>query len=219
MIKTQNINRYHFMAKVIPFLATPIMTTGTDFRLTDNEMNYVLENFSDDTNTGFKTGAKLSSNVHLLEMSEMKRVHDFIVESVKVFVKDSLKITDEFYLTNSWATTNSKGDKHHIHHHPNTLLSAVYYPHVESGNLKFYSEKNGLFPNFDFSFNYSEYNEFNSKSWTIAVKSGDLVIFPGWLKHETTPNEHDSLRVMIGANFFTRGAFGSDKTLDLLEVK
>lgn len=204
---------------IIPFLATPIFTTETDFRLTENEMNIVKNDFDDGKESALREGSQLSLSHRLLELPELKRVHDFIVKTVKDFVKDHLKITDEFYLTSSWATTNKKGSKHHSHNHPNTLLSAVYYPHAESGDLLFHSSQNGLFPNFDFKFNYSEYNEFNSKSWTLPVKTGDLVIFPGWLTHESTPNEHDSLRVMIGANFFTRGIFGNYKEVNLLEVK
>tara|TARA_B100000035_G_C20984712_1_gene547206 strand:+ start:679 stop:1311 length:633 start_codon:yes stop_codon:yes gene_type:complete len=203
---------------IVPFLATPIANASTDFRLSEMEMNTILKEFS---HRPHKTteGTKLSGSKTILEKPELKRLHDFMVSSVQHYVKHELKIDDEFYLTTSWATTNSKGDKHHRHNHPNTLLSAVYYANAESGNLSFYSQSNGLFPNFDFSFNISEYNHFNSKGWTIPVKTGDLVIFPGWLYHESEINENDGLRVIVGANFFARGTYGTYDDVDLLEIK
>ena len=203
---------------IIPFLATPIAGTSTDFRLTDMEMNTILKEFS---HRPFKTteGTKLSGDKKILEKPELKRPHDFIVSSVKDYVKNELAIDDEFYLTTSWATVNNKGDKHHKHNHPNTLLSAVYYANVESGNLIFQSPRNGLFPNFDFTFNVSKSNEYNSKGWSIPVKTGDLVIFPGWLYNESEVNELDNHRVIVGANFFARGTYGTYEDVDLLEIK
>jgi len=203
---------------IIPFLATPIAISSTDFRLSEIEMNTVLKEFSDES---FKTseGTALSNTKTILEKPELKRVHDFVVSSVKDYVKNGLMIDDEFYLTTSWATTSSKGDKHHRHNHPNTLLSAVYYAQAKSGNLKFHSTTNGLFPNFDFKFNISDYNVYNSKGWTLPVSTGDLVIFPGWLYHESEMNEKNDLRVILGANFFVKGVFGTYEDIDLLEIK
>lgn len=200
---------------LIPFLATPIMLMKTDFRLSLEENNIVRKTFDGHS---LKMGTVLSEKYKLLEEPGLERVHDFIVGEAKTFVRDRLSITDEFYLTSSWATLNKRGDQHHNHHHPNTLLSAVYYSQVESGKLVFHANKNGLFPNFDFTFNYSDYNEFNSKSWTLDVEEGDLVIFPGWLNHESTPNESDTPRILIGANFFARGTFGKASQVDLLEL-
>ena len=200
---------------LIPFCATPILLLKTDFRLSIEEKNIIHRMFDGHY---LQKGTELSENYKLLEENGLKRVHDFMVGETKRFVKERLSINNEFYLTSSWATINKKGDQHHTHSHPNTLLSAVYYSQIESGKLVFHADKNGLFPNFDFGFHYSEFNEFNSKSWYLPVEAGDLAIFPGWLKHESTPNESDTPRVVIGANFFTRGTFGKAANVDLLEL-
>jgi ectoine hydroxylase-related dioxygenase (phytanoyl-CoA dioxygenase family) len=34
----------------------------------------------------------------------------------------------------------------------------------------------------------------------VKVEAGDLVIFPGWLRHKTQVNSSNSDRIMIGAN-------------------
>jgi len=205
---------------IINFIACPVLHAKTDFKLTDKE-NYILKEMS---GLGVKTndskyGVDVSSNHRLLETYGMERVRDFMVGFTQNYVKETLKIEQEFYLTSSWATKNKKGDRHHGHTHPNTLLSCVYYAKAESGKLTVSTDRNGLFPNFDFNFELTEYNVYNSKSWTLDVKSGDIVIFPGWLNHFSTPNESEEDRLLIGANFFTRGKFGTYENTDLIEIK
>ena len=44
-----------------------------------------------------------------------------------------LQIEDDFTMSQSWTTINNKGDSHHEHNHPNTILSCVYYAQADSG--------------------------------------------------------------------------------------
>jgi ectoine hydroxylase-related dioxygenase (phytanoyl-CoA dioxygenase family) len=46
-----------------------------------------------------------------------------------------------------------------------------------------------------------------------------MVLFPGHLNHSSTPNESNNDRIAIGANFFTRGMFGSYENTDLIEIR
>ena len=55
-----------------------------------------------------------------------------------------------------------------------------------------------------------KYNEHNSSQWTIQPQQGDVVIFPGDLRHGTTPNEHDENRIVFGANYFLTGKVGNE---------
>ena len=34
----------------------------------------------------------------------------------------------------------------------------------------------------------------------VACKTGDVIIFPGWLKHFTTPNKTDKERIVMTIN-------------------
>ena len=206
--------------KIINFAACPLVHTSTDFRLSSREefLLHEMSGFEDLHNKEYGT-VNVSKNSALLESYGMDRVKNFMVNFTKDFVRDTLKIKQEFYLTQSWATKNAKGARHHEHIHPNTLLSCVYYVQADSGELTISTDRNGLFPNFDFNFELEEFNNFNSKSWTFQVKTGDMVLFPGHLNHSSTPNESDNYRIAIGANFFTRGMFGSYENTDLIEIK
>ena len=202
---------------LINFLSSPICIVGTDFRLTKAEKDVIM-NSQYDKPRGQSEGVLVTENHKILDTPELGRPKTFIENMTQNFVKSDLKINNEFYMTQSWATINEKNCKHHNHSHPNTLLSAVYYVNAESGQLVINSERNTLFPNFDFQFDVEEHNVFNSKSWKIDVKTGDLVIFPGWLNHYSTSNENEEPRVLIGANFFTRGTFGKYENTDSLEL-
>ena len=206
--------------KIINFAACPLVHTSTDFRLSSREefLLHEMSGFEDIHNKEYGT-VNVSKNSALLESYGMDRVKNFMVNFTKDFVKDILKIKQEFYLTQSWATKNVKGARHHEHIHPNTLLSCVYYVQADSGELTISTDRNGLFPNFDFNFELEEFNNFNSKSWTFKVKTGDMVLFPGHLNHSSTPNESNNDRIAIGANFFTRGMFGSYENTDLIEIR
>jgi len=195
---------------VIDFLACPLLVSPTSFRLTENEMDLVLDCGFNDIKVENKdkavlgTGVKTSQTNQLLNQSGLERVRSFMVTLTKRFVSECLKIEDEFYLTTSWATKNVKGAAHHAH--------------SESGDLTITAPTNGMFPNFDFKWNLSEFNNFNSRSWVIPVRTGDIVIFPGWLNHYGTPNLHDKPRIVVGANFFTRGTFGQSDGVNLINV-
>tara|TARA_B100000085_G_C18546851_1_gene514234 strand:+ start:1227 stop:1889 length:663 start_codon:yes stop_codon:yes gene_type:complete len=209
--------------EIVPFLATPIYIVNTSFRLTDNEMS-VIENdgfksIKDNPERLVVAGVEVSQNNTLLEEPGLHRLRHFMNDVTMKFIHNDLKLKNEFYMTSSWATKNEKGSKHHGHTHPNTLFSTVYYARAESGQLVIAATQNGLTPNFDFQYDIESYNVFNAKSWNIPVKTGDIVIFPGWLQHYTTPNEHEQPRIVVGANFFTRGKFGKYENTDYLEIK
>ena len=194
-------------------LACPLLISTTDFRLTKKEMDTVI-------NSGFSTkdGLSVTTNTNLLKESGLERIQSFMVTFTKTFVREALKITNEFYLTTSWATSNIKGSSHPRHNHPNTLLSALYYAEAESGDLVLLNDRDNMFPNFGFKWNILETNSFNTTEWTIPVRTGHVVIFPGWMNHYSTPNLNDKPRIALGANFFTRGNFGSSNTIDNIEV-
>ena len=52
----------------------------------------------------------------------------------------------------------------------------------------------------------------------FPLTANDLVIFPGWIPHQGTPNNSNVDRVMIGANYFLTGNLGSDSGKDFLNL-
>ena len=102
----------------------------------------------------------------------------------------------------------------------NTIFSYkcdnYYYPKAESGDLVLQApdSKNTFEKDYLFGFSYSEFNTWNSPTWSIPVLSGDIVIFPAWVTHFTTPNKSDTPRLMIGANYWLKGEMNFKDELD-----
>ena len=43
------------------------------------------------------------------------------------------------------------------------------------------------------------------------MRTGDIVLFPGHIRHGSVVNESKTPRIIIGANFFLKGKLGSQK--------
>jgi uncharacterized protein (TIGR02466 family) len=105
-------------------------------------------------------------------------------------------------INNCWATINKKNSFNVLHHHPNSMMSGVYYVKVpeNSGNLYFYDPRSGaqmLLPPFQ-----------HMTSWTIGKIlykpiEGMFLIFPSWLWHGVEPNQSNENRICLSFNIGT----------------
>jgi uncharacterized protein (TIGR02466 family) len=105
-------------------------------------------------------------------------------------------------INNCWAISNDKNAFNILHHHPNSILSGVYYVKVpeNSGNIYFYDPRSGgqmLLPPFQ-----------QVTAWTVGKitykpTEGLFVIFPSWLWHGVEPNLLDEGRISLSFNIGT----------------
>lgn len=96
----------------------------------------------------------------------------------------------------SWASIYRNGDLHEPHFHPNTAIAAIYYVAAPSvceldlvdprPNISYFD------PGITFA---SEDQQVRLRCWP-----GELVMFPGWLKHSVPPFTEDSVRISISWN-------------------
>ncbi|GGL59041.1 TIGR02466 family protein [Planomonospora parontospora] len=97
---------------------------------------------------------------------------------------------------NSWASVYRKGNQHDAHFHPNTALAAIYYvkaPDVCELDLIDPRQNIGYFdPGITFA--GEDHNV------RLHCKPGELVIFPGWLKHSVPDFQEESERISISWN-------------------
>lgn len=102
----------------------------------------------------------------------------------------------KYTISNSWCNVHYPEGKTHAHNHSNTFMVAAAY-------LKM-PENGGYFMAHDpleqvKSFYYHDNPEW---MWTeIPVISGDILIFPGWMKHKTQENKSNEERWVLTTNF------------------
>ena len=114
-----------------------------------------------------------------------------------MFKKWKLSKDFDYKIVNSWVNVHGEGGMTEIHDHgPTTLVITAYL------NLP----ENGGFIQFKDPLEYHHAHlikEFDTElgSWrTLPAKTGDVVMFPGWLRHRTQPNKSKEKRWVLTTN-------------------
>ena len=203
-------------SELIPFHALPIYLESTDFVLTDEERSVIID--GEFRKALSKQGNAISKSAEVLDDERLVRLKTHILTVFNNYVVNHLQIENQFYLTQSWTAINHKGDAHHSHIHPNTVFSCVYYVQANSGDLQIKMPASRIQEGYNLTYNVMQRNIFNSRKLNISVKTGDMVIFPGWCEHQALPNEDDSPRIILGTNYFVTGSFGDYDNKDLITI-
>jgi uncharacterized protein (TIGR02466 family) len=111
----------------------------------------------------------------------------------------------ELYTTQSWINHTNPGEEHHVHSHPNSIVSGVFYfdadPAVDKITfVKTNTKEIDLLP--------TQFNIFNSNIWYYPVETGKLVLFPSTLKHTVDRVQESSIRktrISLSFNTFIKG--------------
>jgi uncharacterized protein (TIGR02466 family) len=118
-------------------------------------------------------------------------------------------------VTQGWLNVTTKGQFHHKHAHPGSLISGVYYVEAagETDRIMFHrsSYRRIQFPP-------RQFNPWNSETWWIPVKSGDLILFPSELEHSVPDLQTDTKRVSLAFNTWFQGECGSQDDLTHLQL-
>ena len=88
-----------------------------------------------------------------------------------------------------------------VHRHYSAVISAAYYPYVDVGSapITFVSSTEG-FRMLDVEHTVKNATgTYTSNVQNIEAKTGQLVLFPGWLQHYVPPNKTD-LRITLSFN-------------------
>lgn len=97
---------------------------------------------------------------------------------------------------NSWASAYRAGDQHPAHNHPNTAVTAIYYVQAPA-----FCELDLLDPR-----PYIDYYDPGltfggaDKNVRLTCTPGELVMFPGWLRHAVPKFEGDGERISLSWN-------------------
>jgi len=158
-----------------------------------------------------------TNNLQILD--DFPTQKEVILKYFSFYMKMLLKFDDlNFKITTSWATKTEKGGFSQFHNHNNSAFSGILYFDdigVGGGNLQF--ENTGIIPRQILLGTPSEWNLYNSNSWTIHPEKNKLIFFPSYLYHGVNVNESDITRYSLAFNFFPEGKIGcGDSSIDVL---
>jgi|LauGreDrversion4_2_1035121.scaffolds.fasta_scaffold30154_10 uncharacterized protein (TIGR02466 family) len=199
--------------KFYDIFPTPVIKFKFNREFTQEEINF----FDKNKNIVYKNfGNSYSSNSEILDCPEM--------ESIKIFCEDSLNFYFEKiynpqynvnpYITQSWLNWTYKGEYHHTHNHPNSLISGVFYIKADKkkDSITFTKpdyKQIDIFPR--------SLNDYNSSEVDFVVESYELLLFPSSLYHRVNALQ-DGERISLAFNSFVKGELGTLKTLSYLKV-
>jgi len=206
--------------------ATPIALYKTTEEVTSKEMvdilsmdyqapHYDPENDAEDLH-------RITHDAFILEHPALQNIKNTCIKYFSKYIKEVLMITNDFVITNSWVIRCPKDSKHHLHTHPNSIFSAVYYIYADQKSSDMIFRYDTTYDtNYKFTYNISKHNEYNSNQLNLSPTTGDFLIFPSYLEHTVTPNVSDNERVILSFNSFLTGSVGlsQEKTYLNLETK
>jgi uncharacterized protein (TIGR02466 family) len=156
-----------------------------------------------------------SNDTFILDKPEMSRVRQFIDIKLKEYVVNIMGSDNEMIITQSWLNKNGKAESHHEHKHPNSMISGVWYPqiHEKLPPIQFRDSQQR-----DVSLSIKKYNNFNSTTFMLPMKKGELILFPSNLQHSVPVNSSDEERISLSFNTWAKGNLGNEKHLTYLPL-
>lgn len=162
-------------------------------------------------------GNTTSKDREILNHELFADLNEFVQESLREYFHSVVRPMNDVSLriTQSWLNYTKKGQYHHKHAHPNSIMSGCFYVNADKAKDRIYFYKDGYK---QISFPANDYNEYNSDSWWLPVGTNELVIFPSSFTHSVAPVETEETRISLSFNTFPVGNVGSDDSLTGLRL-
>jgi uncharacterized protein (TIGR02466 family) len=192
---------------------TPVGMFSMDSALTDNELNFIK-----DLDTKPNQSNTTSVDNYLFRQPELARIAEFCENSVQEYFQTvhAPKHDVRPYITQSWSNYTNKGQSHHRHEHPNSMISGVFYVQAVKDIDRLYFFKSGYQ---QIKIPTENFNLSNSDSWWLGVETGQLLLFPSSLTHQVAEVTTAETRISISFNTFLRGHIGDNDSLTRLTVE
>jgi len=200
--------------EMINLFAVPVAKSPIGRNYTDSELKYI-ESQLERPSKAIDNYA--SPNKNVLAHDELKDLQTIIQQHLDNYFKAVYNTSNNVALqiTQSWLTLSRKGESHHSHTHPNSVVSGVLYVSVAGNDgINFYRNEENLW----FELEPSETNYYNSYKIHVATKIGDLVLFPSSVKHGVNKVTEDIKRVSLSFNTFFSGEMGNPEFSNALRI-
>ncbi len=157
-----------------------------------------------------------SEDTFVLDKPELSNVRAFIESKIHKFVTEVMSSDNHIIITQSWVNKSGKGESHHEHVHPNSIVSGVWYPVISEKlpPIQFRSKNQR-----DVSLSTAKFNNFNSATFLLPMKAGELILFPSNLTHSVPANQSETERISLSFNTWAKGSLGDINSLTFLPLE
>lgn len=200
--------------EMINLFAVPVAKSSIGRSYTGSELKYMESQLQPPAKA---INNYASSNKNVLDHDELKDMRTIIQGHLDNYFKTVYNTSNNVSLqiTQSWLTLSHKGESHHSHTHPNSVVSGVVYINVgRDDGINFYRNEENLW----FELEPSETNYYNSYKIHVATKVGDLILFPSNVKHGVREVTEDIKRISLSFNTFFSGEMGNPEFSNALRI-
>jgi len=199
------------MVFIHSLFATPVYVTELNRKFTSKEINF--KKIKRVKNAGnYRSNDSYILNTE--QFSNIKKELDIVIKDYfDKIISPKNNITP--YITQSWLNYTGTNEHHPKHQHHNSLVSGVLYMDANEKFDQVEFHKN----NYDMIMpEVKNFNSFNSESWWLPIKTGQIMLFPSSVSHSVSIKKGKNTRVSLAFNIFIKGSVGSLSKLELLEL-
>lgn len=194
--------------------ATPVYKSSLGRSLTESEMQFIKSELKD---PAFSISNYSSKNKTVLEADELKALREIIQQNLNGYFETVFNSSNDVMLqiTQSWLTRTRRGESHHSHIHPNSIVSGVLYINVaEVDGINFYRNEDMIW----YDLMRKADNYYNASRYFIQTRVGELILFPSNVHHGVREVVDDIERVSLAFNTFFSGELGRDDYSNSLKI-
>ncbi len=202
----------HQMANMF---AVPVYRSSLNRAFTAAEMKFFQQELR---NAVIAISNYSSKNKNVLKASQMKSIKAVIQQHLDNYFKIVFNTTNKVALkiTQSWLTQTSKGQSHHTHTHPNSVVSGVLYINLgPQDGISFFRNEEAQW----YELLNTEDNYYNASRYFVQTAIGEIILFPSHIKHGVHTVAENIERVSLSFNTFFSGEIGREEFSNALNIK
>ncbi len=126
---------------------------------------------------------------------------------------------DDIQTLSCWTNAMGKGSRHSMHTHPLSMISGVYYVNSPKGSAPFLIEdpRSDLFMAAPLRSLSAPRRD--QRVVSVKPRSGDLILFESWMKHEVPEHRSDLPRLSVSFNLGSLPAEERDDSSGFTKVR
>lgn len=159
-----------------------------------------------------------SHNKKVLDAPVMQDIRAVLQSHLDQFFSITFNSSNKVSLqiTQSWLTRSQKGDSHHTHTHPNSVVSGVLYINLApKDGISFYRNEDNVW----YELVRQEETYYNAPSYFIQTAIGDIILFPSNIRHGVQEVTESVDRVSLSFNTFFAGELGCEEFSNRLRIQ
>ena len=201
--------------EMMNLFAVPVFKSSIERGYTESEMQFFNDQLKDAIPA---LNNHASRNKQVLESAAMADIKSIIQFSLDNYFRTVFNTANNVRLkiTQSWLSVTHKGESHHTHTHPNSVVSGVLYIRLApQDGINFFRSEDMLW----YELIPEKQNYYNAYRFFVETHIGDLVIFPSNVKHGVKEVTEDVERISLAFNAFFDGELGREAFSNALSIR